>query len=286
MSIYLPIAEVSVNIFFLFGMGAVGGLIAGIFGIGGGFLTTPLLIFLGIPPAVVVGTQANNLIALSLSGFLTYRRRHGVDLKIGLIMALGGVGGSAMGVMGVSAVFEHRDAIIFWLYFILLTVIGLSMAFDVSTQNSAAKPREWSWLPKVALPLQTTFFQSGIRISLLTPLTVGFLGGILAAIMGIGGGFLIVPSMIYLMGMPSSLVIGTSLFQMLLTATVTTFLQALVNQTVDIILALFLVSVGAITVRYGSRIGSRFSSVRLRLMFALLCLVMAFSLGVREMARL
>ena len=285
MNIYLPIAEISVNIVFLLGMGAVTGLISGVFGVGGGFITTPLLIFLGIPPAIVVGTQANHLIALSLSGFLTYRRRQAVDIKIGLIMALGGVAGSILGVFGIASFLEHREAMISWLYFTLLTLIGGSMAYDVAFHRRSSSSNEtqpWFWLAR--LPFSMTFPRSRIRISVLIPLAIGVSGGILAALMGIGGGFLIVPAMIYLMGMPSSLVIGTSLFQMALTATITTFLQACVHQTVDIILALFLVSVGVITARYGSRIGGRFSSARLRLMFALLCIVMAVSLAIRQIS--
>ncbi|MDP7549362.1 MAG: sulfite exporter TauE/SafE family protein, partial [Alphaproteobacteria bacterium] len=245
MQIYLPIAELSVNIFLFLGMGAGVGFLSGLFGVGGGFLMTPLLIFAGIPPAVAVATEANQIVASSVSGALAHWRRGNVDIKIGVVLLIGGFIGSTLGVwvFGLLRGLGQIDLVIRLSYVVFLGIIGALMLVEslraISRQRKPGGKRrklhQHNWLH--GLPFKMRFRRSKLYISALLPLGIGVLVGILAAIMGVGGGFIMVPAMIYLLGMPTAMVVGTSLFQIIFVTANVTFLQAWQNQTVDIFLA-------------------------------------------------
>lgn len=283
MQIYLPIAEMSVNIFLILGMGGVIGFMSGLFGVGGGFLMTPLLIFVGVPPAVAVGTEANQIVASSVSGVLAHWRRGNVDVKMGLILVLGGFVGSTFGVwlFKVLRGLGHIDLVIALSYVIFLGVIGMLMlvesvqALRQSKKIAAgAAPRrklhQHTWVH--GLPLKMRFRKSKLYISAVLPAGVGFAVGILAAIMGVGGGFIMVPAMIYLLGMPTAVVVGTSLFQIIFVTANTTFLQATMNQTVDVVLALMLLFGGVVGAQFGARMGVKLKGEQLRSLLALMVL--------------
>ncbi|HEY5598744.1 MAG TPA: sulfite exporter TauE/SafE family protein, partial [Kiloniellales bacterium] len=250
MQIYLPIAEMSVNIFLLLGMGGGVGFLSGLFGVGGGFLMTPLLIFIGVPPAVAVGTEANQIVASSVSGVLAHWRRGNVDFKMGFVLLLGGFAGSTLGVGLFSFLRElgQIDLVISLSYVVFLGIIGGLMFLEslraMRRRKAAAGQRrklhQHIWIH--GLPLKMRFRRSKLYISALMPLAIGFLVGVLSAIMGVGGGFIMVPAMIYLLGMPTSVVVGTSLFQIIFVTANVTFLQAYANQTVDVVLALLLLT--------------------------------------------
>ena len=247
MLIYLPIAEVSVNAFLLLGLGGIVGILSGMFGVGGGFLMTPLLFFIGIPPAVAVATEANQIVASSFSGVLAHLRRKTVDIKMGLVLQAGGLVGSGLGIL----VFNYLkslgqvDLLVKIFYVVFLGAIGSLMFVEsintlrrTSKGRVASKRRKHNWVHN--LPFKMKFRVSGLYISVIPPLLVGMAVGILAAIMGVGGGFIMVPAMIYLLGMPTKVVVGTSLFQIILVTAFTTMLHATTNHTVDIALALLL----------------------------------------------
>ena len=248
MYIYLPIAEQPINAFIVLGIGWLVGIIMGMVGIGGGFLLTPLRIFFGIPSPVAVASVANQLVAPSVSGVLSHWKSGNVDFKMGTILLVGGVIGSSIGVLifNILNAIGQLDLVIKLSYVIFLAIIGSLMFIEsfkliVRTKKGKAtrgKLHQHNWLH--GLPFKTRFRKSKLYISIILPLIIGIIVGILAALMGIGGGFIIVPAMIYLLGMPTSLVIGTSLFQIIFVAANTTILQASQNQTVDIILALIL----------------------------------------------
>ncbi|MEI8394952.1 MAG: sulfite exporter TauE/SafE family protein [Rhodospirillaceae bacterium] len=287
MDIYLPIAEMTVNVPVVLGMGAAVGFLSGMFGVGGGFLMTPLLIFIGVPPAVAVGTQANQLIAASVSGVLVHLRRDNVDVKMGLVMLTGSALGAVIGV-GLFAVLKRLgqiDLAISLAYVILLGVVSLSMlAESALTALRRRRPatrgrlRHHTWLHR--LPFKTRFSRSKLYISAVLPLGIGLAGGIMVAVMGIGGGFLLVPAMIYLLGMPVALVIGTSLFQISFTTAVVTLLQAATNRTVDVMLALLLLLGGVVGAQIGSRVGGRLHGETLRVLLAVMVLTVATKLAV------
>jgi hypothetical protein len=280
MQIYLPIAEMSVNVFLLLGMGGGVGFLSGLFGVGGGFLMTPLLIFIGIPPAVAVGTEANQIIAASVSGVLAHWRRGNVDFKMGLVLLLGGFAGSTLGVMLFSFLrgLGQIDLVISLSYVIFLGAIGSLMLFESAktmrrrktSPGQRRKLHQHTWVH--GLPLKMRFRRSKLYISALLPLAVGFLVGVLAAIMGVGGGFVMVPAMIYLLGMPTNVVIGTSLFQIIFVTANVTFLQAYANQTVDVVLALMLLSGAVIGAQFGARAGAKLHGEELRGLLALMVL--------------
>ena len=286
MQIYLPIAEVSVNIFLLLGLGGIVGVLSGMFGVGGGFLMTPLLFFIGIPPAVAVATEANQIVASSFSGVLAHFRRKTVDFKMGTVLLIGGLTGAAVGVV----IFNYLkaqgqvDLLVKLCYVVFLGVIGSLMfieslnALRKSRKNATVTTtrRQRGWMQ--ALLFKTRFRTSGLYISVLPPLVVGLFVGILSAIMGVGGGFIMVPAMIYLLGMPTSLVIGTSLFQIIFVAANTTILQASQNQTVDIILALLLLIGSVIGVQIGSKFSSLMKGEHLRLFLSIIILLVGFKL--------
>jgi uncharacterized membrane protein YfcA len=273
MHVYLPIAEISVNILVLLGLGAGVGMMSGIFGVGGGFLMTPLLIFMGIPAPVAVGTEANQIVASSVSGALAHFRRGNVDLKMGTMLLIGGIIGSTFGVWlfkWLSAL-GQIDMVIRLAYVVFLGIIGSLMLIRL---------HEHHWFH--GLPFKMRFRRSKLYISALLPLTMGALVGILAAIMGVGGGFIMVPAMIYVLGMPTSVVIGTSLFQIVFVTANVTFLQAYQNQTVDILLALFLIVGGVIGAQLGTRVGAKLPGEKMRFLLAAMvvgvCIKMMFDL--------
>ena len=280
MQIYLPIAEMSVNVFLLLTLGGGVGFLSGLFGVGGGFLMTPLLIFIGIPPAVAVGTEANQIVASSVSGVLAHWRRGNVDIKMGLILTVGGFVGSTLGVWLFAFLREigQVDLVISLSYVFFLGIIGLLMVVESlrSMRRRRSATATLQKLPKHpwvhGLPLKMRFHRSKLYISALLPLAIGFVVGILAAIMGVGGGFIMVPAMIYLLGMPTVVVVGTSLFQIIFVTANVTFLQAYANQTVDVVLALLLLSGAVIGAQFGAKAGAKLQGEQLRGLLALMVL--------------
>jgi uncharacterized membrane protein YfcA len=290
MQIYLPIAEMSVNIFLILGMGGGVGFLSGLFGVGGGFLMTPLLIFIGIPPAVAVATEANQIVASSVSGVLAHWRRGNVDLKMGVLLLIGGVIGSTFGVWLFTFLkgLGQIDLVIKLSYVVFLGVIGSLMlieSLNAIRQRKKRKPKRshsHNWMH--GLPFKMRFHKSRLYISAVPPILIGIFVGILSAIMGVGGGFVMVPAMIYLLGMPTAVVVGTSLFQIIFVTANVTVLQSVSNQTVDIVLALLLLIGGVIGAQIGARFGSRMQGEHLRSLLALIvimvCLKLTFDLVV------
>lgn len=286
MQIYLPIAEISLDVFLLLGMGAGVGFLSGLFGVGGGFLMTPLLIFTGIPPAVAVATEANQVVAASVSGALAHWRRGNVDFKMGAVLLVGGLAGSVFGVWLYSMLrsLGQLELAIALCYVVFLGIIGFLMLIESGRAilrkrrpgASARKLHQHTWLH--GLPFKMRFRKSKLYISALLPLSIGFFVGILSAIMGVGGGFIMVPAMIYLLGMPTITVIGTSLFQIIFVTANVTFLQAVHNQTVDAVLALILLSGSVIGAQFGSRFAGRLPGEQLRGLLALLVLAVGIKI--------
>ncbi|MCC7166873.1 MAG: sulfite exporter TauE/SafE family protein [Rhodospirillales bacterium] len=281
MQIYLPIAEMSINILVLLGLGGGVGFLSGVFGVGGGFLMTPLLIFLGVPPAVAVGTEANQIVASSVSGVLAHWRRGNVDVMMGVVLLAGGIVGSTFGVwlFKILRGLGQIDLVISLAYVVVLGIIGWLMLIEsVQTMRQSRRPagaprrklHQHTWVH--GLPLKMRFRKSRLYISALLPLAIGILVGILAALMGVGGGFIVVPAMIYLLGMPTSVVVGTSLFQIIFVTANTTFLQATMNQTVDVLLAVLLLVGGVIGAQIGARAGAKLKGEQLRGLLALIIL--------------
>ena len=286
MQIYLPIAEVSVNAFLLLGLGGMVGVLSGMFGVGGGFLMTPLLFFIGIPPAVAVATEANQIVASSFSGVLAHFRRKSVDLKMGTVLLIGGLIGAAIGIQIFNTLkaMGQVDLLVKLSYVLFLGIIGGLMFFESlraiyrSKKTGALPPRrKHNWIH--ALPFKMKFRTSGLYISVVPPIAVGVLVGILAAIMGVGGGFVMVPAMIYLLGMPTKVVIGTSLFQIIFVTAFTTLLHATTNFTVDMALAVLLLIGGVVGAQIGTRIGVRLKAEQLRILLAILVLAVCGKLA-------
>ena len=285
MQIYLPIAEVSVNAFLLLGIGGIVGILSGMFGVGGGFLITPLLFFAGIPPAVAVATSANQIVASSVSGVLAHLKRRTVDFRMGLVLLAGGLAGSAAGVQIFTLLRQagQVDLIVQLSYVIFLGIIGALMfveGLNALLKSRSGKPpsrRRHNWIH--ALPLKVKFRTSGLYISVIPPLLVGALVGFLAAIMGVGGGFVMVPAMIYLLGMPTKVVVGTSLFQIIFVTGFTTLLHATTNFTVDVVLAVLLLIGGVIGAQVGTRIGTRMKAEQLRIWLAVMVLAVCGKLA-------
>ncbi|MFA8387037.1 MAG: sulfite exporter TauE/SafE family protein [Pelagibaca sp.] len=285
MQIYLPIAEVSVNAYLLLGLGGMVGVLSGMFGVGGGFLMTPLLFFIGIPPAVAVATEANQIVASSFSGVLAHLRRKTVDLRMGTVLLIGGLIGAALGV----AVFNYLkslgqvDLLVKLCYVLFLGIIGSLMFVEslnaIRKTRSGAKPkrRKHNWIH--GLPFKMRFRTSGLYISVIPPVIVGVLVGILAAIMGVGGGFIMVPAMIYLLGMPTKVVVGTSLFQIIFVTGFTTLLHATTNYTVDMVLAVLLLIGGVVGAQIGTVIGARLKAEQLRILLAIMVLAVCGKLA-------
>ncbi len=287
MQIYLPIAEVSVNIFLLLGLGGIVGVLSGMFGVGGGFLMTPLLFFIGIPPAVAVATEANQIVASSFSGVLAHLKRKTVDLKMGTVLLIGGLIGAAVGIQIFRALREigQVDLLVKLTYVVFLGIVGSLMFLESlralrGARGSGARAtprRHHSWVH--GLPFRMKFRTSGLYISVIPPLMVGASVGILAAIMGVGGGFIMVPAMIYLLGMPTKVVIGTSLFQIIFVTAFTTLMHATTNYTVDMALAVLLLTGGVIGAQIGTRIGVKLKAEQLRILLAVLVLAVCAKLA-------
>lgn len=285
MQIYLPIAEVSVNAFLLLGLGGLVGILSGMFGVGGGFLMTPLLFFIGIPPAVAVATEANQIVASSFSGVLAHLRRKTVDLRMGTVLLIGGLVGAALGVV----VFNYLkslgqvDLLVKLCYVVFLGIIGGMMfveslnAIRNTRSGKAPKRKKHNWVH--GLPFKMRFRTSGLYISVIPPLIVGVCVGILAAIMGVGGGFIMVPAMIYLLGMPTKVVVGTSLFQIIFVTGFTTMLHATTNYTVDVALAVLLLIGGVVGAQVGTRIGTKMKAEQLRILLAMMVLAVCAKLA-------
>jgi uncharacterized membrane protein YfcA len=281
MQIYLPIAETSVNIFTMFGMGTAVGFLSGMFGIGGGFLITPLLMLMGIPAAVAVATGANQVVASSVSGTMSQWRRGNVDFKMGTVLLGGGVIGAFIGVQIVRLLREtgHIDLTIALLYSIFLSSIGIIMLTESLSamhrarggkQISARRPGQHSWVH--GLPLKLRFQRSKLYISAIPPFVIGLLVGLLSGMLGVGGGFIMVPAMIYILRMPTKVVIGTSLFQVIFVAGLTTIFHAAANQAVDLLLAFVLMVGGVIGAQFGASAGQKLRGEHLRALLALLVL--------------
>ncbi len=287
MQVYLPIAEVSVNAFLLLGLGGIVGILSGMFGVGGGFLMTPLLFFIGIPPAVAVATEANQIVASSFSGVLAHLRRKTVDLKMGTVLLLGGLLGAAIGVQIFKMLKQlgQVELLVTLCYVVFLGVIGSLMfveslrAIRRSKQPVKSLPprKHHSWIH--GLPLKMRFRQSQLYISAIPPFIIGALVGILAAIMGVGGGFIMVPAMIYILGMPTKVVVGTSLFQIIFVTGFTTLMHATQNYTVDAVLAVLLLIGGVIGAQIGTRLGVRLKAEQLRILLAIMVLAVCGKLA-------
>lgn len=288
MNLYLPIAGLSVNILVIIGLGGIVGLLSGMFGVGGGFLTTPLLIFYGIPPAVAVASSAPQITGASVSGVLAHRQRGGVDVQMGSVLVAGGAVGAILGgfIFQALQASGQLDMVVGLLYVILLGGIGLTMAREaigsiVNLQRGTpARPLGRRHHPLIAsLPGRWRFYKSGLYISPLAPLLLGLATGVMTALMGVGGGFILVPAMIYLLGMSTRVVVGTSLFQILFVTIATTMTHALTTHAVDIVLASLLL-IGSVT---GAQIGVRFAQKikpeYLRLILAFLVLTVAFRMA-------
>ncbi|MCY4301276.1 MAG: sulfite exporter TauE/SafE family protein [Aestuariivita sp.] len=288
MLIYLPVAEVSINAFLLLGLGGLVGILSGMFGVGGGFLMTPLLFFIGIPPVVAVATEANQIVASSFSGVLAHLRRKSVDFKMGTILLTGGLLGAACGVV----IFNYLkalgqvDLLIRLCYVAFLGIIGILMFIEsvravrkshISGDTTPKKHRQRTWIH--SLPIKMRFRTSGLYISAIPPLLIGVVVGILAAIMGVGGGFIMVPAMIYLLGMPTKVVVGTSLFQIIFVTGFTTLLHATTNYSVDIVLAVLLLIGGVIGAQVGTQVSTYLKAEQLRVLLSVIVIVVCVQLA-------
>ena len=282
MSIYLPIAEMNINILLIIFIGMVVGGLSGLFGVGGGFLMTPLLIFLGIPPAVAVGTEAPHVLASSVSGVVAHWRRKNVDFKMGFFLLIGGVLGSTVGVNLFKLLrgFGQIDIVIQMLFLIFLGFIGFSMAFESArttiskyrtTSSIRTKLHQHSWIH--GLPFKLRFHRSKLYISAIPPIIIGFFVGLLSAMMGVGGGFIMIPAMVYILGMSTNVVVGTSLFQIIFVTANSTFFQSYLNQTVDIVLAALMIIGGVIGAQIGASIGTKLKAEYLRGILAIIVLI-------------
>lgn len=287
MNIYLPIAEMSVNAALFLGMGWAVGFLSGMFGVGGGFLLTPLLIFMGVPTAVAVGTGSMQILASSVSGAIAQYQRRNVDIKMGAVLVAGGILGSVIGValMKVLRQMGQFELFVSLCYVTFLGVVGALMMIESvgsirkqhTGQVSVRKTRQHSWVH--GLPLKMRFHRSKLYISALPPAMIGAFVGFMAAIMGVGGGFVMVPAMIYLLRVPTSVVIGTSLFQIVFVMAATTLLQAMQNKAVDVVLALLLIVGGVIGAQFGAAAGARLKGAQLRFLLAGLVLLVCLRIG-------
>jgi len=294
--LYLPIAGNSVNILAILGLGGGVGLLSGIFGVGGGFLMTPLLIMMGIPATVAAASDSNQIVGASTSGTLAHFRLVNVDFRMGMLLLIGGVVGGTGGVQIIKVLRQlgNADFLINVTYVLMLGIIGSYMFFEslqsmrkVKSSGPAASKEKESLYARLmqSLPWQMEFKRSGVRLSLLMPLILGVLVGILAAIMGVGGGFIMVPVMVYLLRMPMHVVVGTSLFQILFTCINVTIMQAWENHTVDFILALLLLIGSSIGAQVGAKVGKKLHGDQLKILLASLVLVVMVKMLYQLLAR-
>ena len=286
--IYLPIAELSVNLFVLLAMGAAVGFLSGMFGVGGGFLITPLLIFYNIPPAIAVATGANQVIASSFSGTLAHMKRGTLDFKLGTVLLGGGIVGSTVGIYVFTLLrsLGQLDLFISLLYVVMLGPVGgLMLVESVNALRRARdgaaptlkKPGQHNWIHR--LPLKMRFRASKLFVSVIPVIGLGAGVGFLSSIMGVGGGFIMVPALIYLLKVPTNVVVGTSLFQIIFVAAYTTIVHASTNYTVDVVLAFMLMIGGVAGAQYGAKAGQRLRGEQLRALLALLVLAVALRLA-------
>ena len=287
MTFYLPIAEIEINLLLILFFGFVVGFMSGLFGVGGGFLMTPLLIFMGIPPSTAVGTESVQILGSSVSGAIAHSRKKNIDYEIGIFLLIGGIFGSTIGVILFNFLKEsgNLDLIINILYVIFLSVIGTLMLIESTIslvkeeKNIVRKKKKRNFLDY--LPLKLKFRHSGIYISIILPISVGIITGLLASLMGVGGGFIMVPAMIYLFRMGTVSAIGTSLFQIVFVTLNSSILQATYNLSVDLILAIFLLIGGVIGAQYGSKFTSRFKGEQLRVLLALIVILVCVKMGIQ-----
>ena len=294
MDIYLPIAEVSVNWPLLVMLGALVGFVSGLFGIGGGFLMAPVLVFMGIPPTVAVASQASHVVASSTSGVIRYSGMKAVDYRIGGIMALGGAFGALAGVelFRYLRLLGQADLVVALSYLIFLGAIGSMMLYESLTQilhrvRGETPPRKERRRPMwlYGLPFRMRFPRSGLYISAIPPFGLGVFAGVLSAIMGVGGGFILVPAMLYVLRMRASVVVGTSLFQIIITTAITTILQAGRNQTVDIVLSTILLLGGVVGAQFGAKLSGRFRAEEMRAALGLIVLLVGIQMGLELFVR-
>jgi uncharacterized membrane protein YfcA len=283
LSIYLPVAGVALNLFLLLGLGGIVGFLSGLFGVGGGFLLTPLLIMIGVPPTVAAASDSNQIVAASASGTYAHARAGSVDFTMGVLLLIGGVAGGSVGVLLIKLLrtLGEADLFITITYVLMLGGIGTYMFFE-SLEGIRGKPRRHrrrvDTRPSLharlvaSLPWRINFPQSKVTLSILMPLSLGILVGALAAVMGVGGGFIMVPVMVYLLRMPMHVVVGTSLFQILFTCANVTILQATVNHTVDFLLALILLLGSATGAQLGARVSRHLKGEQLKILLALIVL--------------
>jgi uncharacterized membrane protein YfcA len=281
--IYLPVAGISVNALVIIALGGVVGLLTGMIGVGGGFLTTPILIFYGIPPPVAVASATTQITGTSVSGVLAHRRRRGVDYRMGAVIIVGGVAGALTGGM-LFRLLQNQgqiDTVIAILYVVLLGGIGFLMAKESATALDIIKPKEGKrparrHNPLIAmLPMRWRFYQSGLYISPLAPLALGFVAGMLTVLLGVGGGFIVVPAMIYLLGMSAQVVVGTSLLQILFVTAATTLIHATTTKSVDIVLAVLLLLGSVIGAQVGAKLAQKTKPELLRMFLAIISLAVA-----------
>jgi uncharacterized protein len=285
MDVYLPIAGMSINVFLLIGLGAMVGFMSGLFGVGGGFIMTPLMMMAGIPPAVAAASDSNQIVAGAASGAYAHWRLRNVDLKMGVVLLVGGVAGGTLGVQLVKVLqaLGNIEFVMKALYVLMLSTIGGAMFWESlgtirrsrstgggAQATSQRKPSIWS-----RMPLQMHFSQSNLRTSVIFPFMIAAFVGILAAILGVGGGFIMVPAMIYVIGMPTIVAVGTDLFQIVITTANVTFQQAITNHTVDLLLAMLLLVGSTVGAQFGARVGRRLRGEQIRILLAVIVLVFA-----------
>ena len=289
MDLYLPVANMSVNIFVIVALGGMVGVLSGMFGVGGGFLTTPLLIFYGIPPTVAAASAATQVTGASVSGMIAHLKRDGVDLQLGTVLIAGGILGSGAGAL----LFEwletkgQIDTVIALLYLILLGSIGTMMlreslttlkAEQAGRSSNARKRRHHPLI--LMLPFRWRFYRSGLYMSPVAPLVLGFVTGMMTMLLGVGGGFIMVPAMLYILGMGAQVVVGTSLFQILFTTIATTMIHSVTTRAVDIVLALLLLGGGVVGAQFGARFAMKFKPAVMRLALAVIVLLVAVQMAV------
>jgi uncharacterized membrane protein YfcA len=283
-AIYLPVAKTAVNVLLLVGLGGIVGFLSGLFGVGGGFLMTPILIMIGIPPTVAAASDSNQIVAASASGTYAHARAGSVDFKMGVLLLLGGIAGGCAGVWLIKLLLRLGEAnfLITVTYVVLLGFVGTYMFFESLgalrrkqrpfVEAAVDRPSVYARFVR-SLPFKTTFPRSSVTLSALMPLLLGLLVGVLAAIMGVGGGFIMLPVMIYLLRMPMHVVVGTSLFQILFTCMNVTILQSYVNHTVDLVLALLLLVGSVIGAQVGARVSKRLKADQLKILMAIIVLL-------------
>jgi len=287
MHVYLPIAELPVNVLLMLALGGAVGFLSGMFGVGGGFLMTPMLIFAGVPSAVAVATGANPLIASSITGTIAQYRHRNVDLKLGMVLLAGGAAGSFFGVQIVRFLRQQGqfDFAVSLLYVVFMSIIGGLMLIEslraIRKQRKGRpitmrRPAQHNWVQR--LPFRTRFKTSKLYISAVPAIVLGLLVGLLSGVMGVGGGFIMVPILIYFLRVPTGIAIGTSLFQVIFVSAITTLFQAVWNHTVDIALALMLMAGGVIGAQIGAASGQHLRAEQLRLLLAILVLAVGLRL--------